>query len=119
MRCASMAWMVTSGQVSTVRVPYTYTSGSEQREREQHGNGMGTQHGAPPRRPACECTMERLPSERQALARVAVLLILLHSVHIPLHGPTADHRHPRRRGGPGPRLAARVALAFRDRKRVA
>src|SRR5437879_7308604 len=29
MRRASMAWMVTSGQVSTVRVPSTYTSGLE------------------------------------------------------------------------------------------
>src|SRR5438270_13454868 len=29
MRRASMAWMVTSGHVSTVRVPSTYTSGLE------------------------------------------------------------------------------------------
>src|SRR5438046_6181143 len=29
MRRASMAWMVTRGQVSTVRVPSTYTSGLE------------------------------------------------------------------------------------------
>src|SRR5213076_1132492 len=194
MRRASMAWMVTSGQVSTVRVPSTYTSGLElpvtlslprssrlgQRlycdqlemcscgiafltasrtvrpgsaesaspvmitlpavvgdsglppgsvdrsngrdvvqPRTRRGStrrgGTGRERSMTHLRvgPAAECTLVRSPSERQPLARVPVLLILCDSMHIPLHGRTADHRHARRRGDARVGTAPRGAHAIR------